>query len=85
VARLGLPPVLRATLATTNPLESVFDGVRQRSRNVKRWRRARHASRWAASGLLFMEKRLHRIKGHRSLSVLSAALTKEVDTMKEVG
>jgi transposase-like protein len=85
VVRLKLPAMLRKTLATTNPLESIFDGVRQRSRNVKRWRRARHASRWAASGLLFMEKRLHRIDGYKSLSVLTAALTKNVDTVKEVG
>jgi hypothetical protein len=32
-----------------------------------------------------MEKRLHRIDGYKSLSVLTAALTKNVDTVKEVG
>jgi transposase-like protein len=86
VVRLGLPAMLRRTLATTNPLESIFEGVRHRSRNVKRWKRSRHASRWAAAGLLFMEKRLHRIDGHRSIPVLIAALTKgKVDSMKEAG
>jgi transposase-like protein len=88
VVKLKLPPVLRRTLATTNPIESVFDAVRHRSRNVKRWRsRGRHASRWAASSLLFAEKRLKKIKGYRSITVLQTALTnlKSVDTASKVG
>jgi transposase-like protein len=39
VVRLGLPDILRRTFMSTNPLESVLDGVRSRTRRVKRWRK----------------------------------------------
>jgi transposase-like protein len=86
VVRLGLPGLLRLTLATTNPIESAFDGVRYRTRRVKRWKRGKGqmAARWAAGALLVVQKRLHKVKGHRSMSVLVEALKQlKLDEKKE--
>ncbi len=72
VVRLGLPEILRKTLATTNPLESVFDGVRTRSGRVKRWRtgKGQMVMRWTAAAGLEVENRLRRIRGHRLINIL---------------
>jgi transposase-like protein len=88
VVKLGLPELLGRTLSTTNPLESAFDGVRYRTGRVKRWRtgKGRMAARWASSALLVVEKRLHKVKGHRVMNVLLEALkSKKLDGVKEVG
>ncbi len=45
VARLGLPPTLRRTLRSTNPIESAFETVRRASRNMKRWRNSEQVLR----------------------------------------
>lgn len=71
---LGLPAVLRKSLSSTNIVESAFDGVRQRSRNVKRWRSVRMVRRWAGTMLLEVEKKFRRIRGHKSMSLLVGAL-----------
>jgi transposase-like protein len=86
VARLGLPDILRRTFMSTNPLESVLDGVRSRTRRVKRWSKPSMVSRWVASALLLVEKRLRRINGHRSMALLIEALKRQgVSIAKEVG
>ncbi len=88
VHRLKLPDLLRKTLATTNPIESLFDGVRHRTDRVKRWRtgKGQMAARWTASALLMGEKKLNKIKGYRLMSLLQEALKREdLDTVKEVG
>src|SRR4030081_3879040 len=48
VTRLGLPKELRRALACTNIVENVMSTVRRVCRNVKRWRSASMALRWAA-------------------------------------
>jgi putative transposase len=73
VLKLGLPERLRRSLATTNAIESTLGTVRRVSRNVKRWRTGM-VRRWVAMGLLTAEKRFRRIKGHRDLPKLIAAL-----------
>jgi len=86
VVRLGLPDILRRTFMSTNPLESIFDGVRCRTRRVKRWRKPAMVTRWVASSLLLAEKRLRKINGHRSMAVLLEALKRQgVAIAKEVG
>jgi transposase-like protein len=50
VIRLGLPLELRRSLASTNIIESMNAVIRQVCRNVKRWRDAKMALRWTASG-----------------------------------
>ena len=38
LTRLGVTGSLKATLASTNPIESMIEIVRRTQRNVKRWR-----------------------------------------------
>jgi transposase-like protein len=76
VTRLGLPPELRRSLASTNIIESVNAVIRQVCRNVKRWRDATMALRWTAAGMLEAAKGFRRLKAHRQLPALKAALEK---------
>jgi len=74
VIALGLPPVLRRSFQTTNVIESAHSIVRDVSGNVKNWRNGKMAVRWMATGLMVAEKRFRRIKGYRSIPVLTEAL-----------
>lgn len=74
MAKLGLPPALRAFLVTTNAIESLMGCTRSSSRNVTRWRAGDMISRWTAAGLLHAEQGFHRIKGYRHLPLLAQAL-----------
>jgi transposase-like protein len=76
VIRLGLPLELRRSLASTNIIESMNAVIRQVCRNVKRWRDAKMALRWTASGMLEAAKGFRRLKAHKQLPVLKAALLK---------
>jgi hypothetical protein len=51
VNRLGLPIMLRRSLACTNSIENTIGTVRRVCRNVKRWRNAAMALRWTAAGM----------------------------------
>jgi putative transposase len=68
--RLGVGPMLRATLATTNPIESLNSLLEEDMRRVKRWRDSEHFQRWLATACLRNEKRMRRVKGHRGLAAL---------------
>jgi putative transposase len=69
VVRLNLPPLLRRTLATTNPIESAFSVAENVTRRVKRWREGDMRHRWCTAGLLRAESKFRRVKGHRQLSL----------------
>lgn len=86
VVKLGLPDLLRRTFSTTNPIESILDGVRYRTHRVKRWRngKGQMVARWVSSALLVVEKRLHKVKGASVLKSLVQALEK-VDELQKVG
>jgi transposase-like protein len=74
VVRLGVPELLRKTLATTNPIESAFSVAECVTRRVKRWRDGDMRERWCVAGLLDAERRFNRVKGHKFLPQLLAAL-----------
>jgi transposase-like protein len=74
VKRLGLTGALEKSLRTTNPIENLNSGIRHISKRVKRWRGGRMVLRWAAAAALDAEKRFHRLKGHKAMPVLLAAL-----------
>ena len=74
VNRLGLPAQLRRSLACTNSIENVMGTVRRVCRNVKRWRNAAMALRWTAAGMLEAAKGFRRLKAHKQLPTLRAAL-----------
>jgi putative transposase len=74
VIRLGLPHELRRSLGCTNAIESLMAVLRQVCRNVKRWRNARMALRWTGTAMLEAEKSFRRLKAHKQLPILRAAL-----------
>jgi transposase-like protein len=74
VTRLGLPKELRRALACTNIVENVMSTVRRVCRNVKRWRSASMALRWTASAMQEAAKGFRRLKAHKQLPALRAAL-----------
>ena len=74
INRLGLPPSLHRSLATTNIVESPHAGVRQRTRRVTRWKDAAMVSRWAAAAFLDTEKSFRKIMGYKDLWMLDAVL-----------
>jgi len=48
--------------------------IRQVCRNVKRWRNAKMGLRWTAAGMLEAKKGFRRLKAHKHLPALKAAL-----------
>ena len=74
VTRIRLPAELRRSLACTNIIENMNGTIRRVCRNVKRWRNAGMALRWTAAGMMEAAKGFRRLKAHRQLPVLRAAL-----------
>ena len=79
VVKLGLPALLRRTLATTNPIESALSVTRTVTARVTRWRDGDMRLRWCTAGLLRAEQKFSRIKGFRHITELSRALRCEID------
>lgn len=79
VMRLGISPTLARTLRSTNPIESMIEICRTKSRNVKRWRDGEMALRWAAAGMVEAQKQFRRVKGHRDIPRLITALRHHSD------
>ncbi|HEX9177667.1 MAG TPA: IS256 family transposase [Mycobacterium sp.] len=74
VARLGIDGRLAKTLTTSNPVESMISIARATNRNVTRWRDGQMVLRWTAAGMLNAERSFRRIKGHKQMPQLVAAL-----------
>src|ERR1700704_4288720 len=74
VITLGFSERLRQSLATTNPIESLISRTRHVKRNVKRWRGGQMVLRWTAAAILEAVKGFRRLKGHRDMPQLVAAL-----------
>lgn len=87
INRLDLSPSLRRCLGTTNIIENPNSGMRQRTRNVKRWRDGAMVMRWMAAAYLDTEKHFRRIMGYKDLWMLDAALKdfdqRDLDSRKE--
>ena len=82
--RLGVAPLLRRSLASTNLIESCLSTVRHVARNVKRWHGGDHLARWAAAGLLEAEKKFHKVKGYRELKELAEKLNPGLHSQVQV-
>ena len=66
--RLMVPDLLRKTLHSTNPIESMFATVRETELNIKRYRSSGMSQRWLATVLLTAEKGFRRIKGFMAIA-----------------
>jgi transposase-like protein len=84
VVKLGLPELLRQTLATTNPIESALSVTRTVTARVTRWRDGDMRLRWCTAGLLRAEQRFQRIDGYRHLPDLARALEREISPLSLV-
>ena len=62
------------SLACTNNIENMNGTIRQVGRNVKRWRDAKMVLRWTGAAMLEAAKGFRRLKAHKQLSILRAAL-----------
>jgi putative transposase len=74
VARLGIDGRLAKTLNPSNPIESMISIARTTNRNVTRWRDGQMVLRWTAAGMLSAERSFRRIKDHKRMPQLVAAL-----------
>lgn len=70
--RLKMPMMLRKTLLTTNPIESMFSLVRQCEKNIKRPRDSKMLQRWLGSVLLYCEKQFNRVRGYQEIDSVIA-------------
>jgi hypothetical protein len=60
----------RRSLACTNAIENMQGTIRRVTRNVKRWRDASMALRWAAAGMMEAKAGFRRLKAYRHLPAL---------------
>jgi transposase-like protein len=72
--RLKVPGLLRKTLTSTNPIESMFSTVRDCEGNIKRYRNSAMSQRWLATVLLHCEKGFRRVKGYLSIAEVMATI-----------
>jgi transposase-like protein len=70
--KLKVPTLLRKTLYSTNPIESMFSMVRDCEGNIKRHRTSNMRQRWLAAVLLHCEKKFRRVKGYESITLVIA-------------
>jgi len=85
VRSLGIDGTLARTLVCTNMIESMISICRTTSGNVKRWRDdGDMRRRWCAAGLLEAEKKFRRLRGHRQMPQLVAALERHADKTTDV-
>lgn len=86
VLQLNVPPTLRATLLSTNPIESMFSMQKPKVARVKNWRSGpNQVLRWAATTLLEAEKRFNRVRGHLHIAKLVESLkTFSIEERSEV-
>lgn len=75
--RLKVPALLRKTLLSTNPIESMFSLVRHSERNIKRTRGSAMLQRWLGTVLLCCEGRFKRVKGYAEIAQVMATIEGE--------
>ncbi|HSI93859.1 MAG TPA: IS256 family transposase [Jiangellaceae bacterium] len=78
VTRLGVTGTLLRTVASTNPMESMIEIIRDHALRVKHWSSGDMALRWAAAGMVAAESQFRRVKGYRQLPELARALEQAV-------
>ena len=74
VQTLGITGALYRTLRTTNPIENLNGSIAHFTRNVRRWKDGQMTLRWVAGALSDAKGRFRKLRGHRDMKLLSAAL-----------
>ena len=78
MTRLGITGKLKATLQSTNPIESMIATVRVIHRNVKHWSSGEMSMRWTAAGMLEAETRFRKVQGYRGLATIAIAIERDL-------
>jgi len=81
--RLKIPALLRKTLHSTNPIESMFSNVRHCEKNLKRTRGSKMLQRWLGSVLLYCEESFRTIQGHVDIQQVISAIEAEQANQSE--
>jgi putative transposase len=86
VLNLGLPKTLVRSFSTTTAIENLNGTLRRVTRNVKRWRDEAMIRRWVALAVAEAQRGFRRVKGHKGMPALVAALrtTKPMASEKKV-
>jgi len=74
--QLGIGGWLYRSLRSTNIIENVNGAVGKFARNVRRWRDGTMIVRWVASALKEADTKFRKLKGHKDMPKLIAALEK---------
>jgi putative transposase len=83
VQRLGIEGALYRTLRTTNPIANLNGSIAHFTRNVKRWKDGQMTLRWVAGALSDAKQRFRKLRGHREMKTLLAALAaKSTDSQR---
>ena len=86
VIKLKAGRELRKSLLSTNPIESVMDGIKTKTRRVKNWKSGGdQIQRWVAASLLEIEKKLRAVRGSDTIKIVIMNMTKkELQSQAEV-
>jgi putative transposase len=71
---LGITGALYRTLRTTKAIENLNGSIAHFTRNVKRCKDGQMTLRWIAGGLSDAKGRFRKLRGHRDMTALLAAL-----------
>jgi len=74
--KLKVAPLLRKSLHSTNPIESIFSTVRFNERNIKRYKNSNMSQRWLASILLERAESFNKVKGHQFIATVVEEIEK---------
>jgi transposase-like protein len=75
--KLKIPTLLRTSLMTTNPIESMFSLVRHCERNLKRSRGSKMLQRWLGAVLLYCEEQFKKVEGFKEIAQVVANIDAE--------
>ncbi|MFN9108355.1 MAG: IS256 family transposase, partial [Betaproteobacteria bacterium] len=75
---------LYRTLRTTNPIENLNGSIAHFTRNVKRWKDGQMTLRWIAGALSDAKRRFRKLRGHRDMKALLAALDAKSASVADV-
>ena len=78
---LRVTGALHRTLRSTNPIENMNGSFKRIARRVKRWQGGKMAERWLVTALIEAGKTFRRVRGHKEMPALVAAL--RADAMTE--
>ncbi len=76
--RLGLVEQLGRSFRTTNLIENLNSQLKKYIGRVKYWMNSDMRSRWMATSLLYIEKRMRRVNNYENLHLLRTALKTEL-------